>query len=212
MPRGALAQFRDAHVALAARRIDLDDGADLGSDQRTRDRRFGAQLAGLEVLLGRAHDRERLLLAGGLVHEGHRRAKVHDVAPGRRLHHARAAQPREQPLDARLEVRLVLLGRVVLGVLGQIAVLARAQDALGDRLCLSTAHPSTTSAAVRIMLASPPISSVVTIDSRHGSRSWRSLSGGPISASCSISARGTAAAASCLFPDRYSSLIWATSP
>src|SRR5690349_14291374 len=203
MPRGALAQFRDAHVALAARRIDLDDGADLGSDQRTRDRRFGAQLAGLEVLLGRAHYRERLLLAGGLVHEGHRRAEVHDVAPGRRLHHTRAAQPREQPLDARLEVRLVLLGRVVLGVLGQIAVLARTQDAFSDRLtlralqpgdlrlelleplgsdrlCLSTAHPSTTSAAVRIMLASPPISSVVTIDSRHGSRSWRSLSGGPI--------------------------------
>src|ERR687893_614224 len=37
---------------------------------------------------------------------------------------------------------------------------------------------------------------------RHASRSWRILSGGPISDSCSISSCGMAAAASSLRPER----------
>ena len=52
------------------------------------------------------------------------------------------------------------------------------------------AQPRTSSAAARSVAASPPTSSVVTIDSRQASRSWRILSLGPISVSCSISASG----------------------
>ena len=48
------------------------------------------------------------------------------------------------------------------------------------RADVQLAHqPSTISAAGRAVAASPATSSVVTIDSRHGSRSWRILSGGP---------------------------------
>ena len=56
---------------------------------------------------------------------------------------------------------------------------------------LSAPQPRTISATCRTVAASPPISSVVTIDSRHASRSWRILSAGPISASSSISFVGT---------------------
>ena len=67
---------------------------------------------------------------------------------------------------------------------------------------LSRPQPRTSSAAVRTVFASPPMSSVVTLESRHASRSWRILSLGPISVSCSISLVGTAAAASSLWPER----------
>ena len=50
-------------------------------------------------------------------------------------------------------------------------------------------QPSTSSATRRTIAASPPISSVVTIDSRQASRSSRILSSGPISASSSIELR-----------------------
>ena len=45
-----------------------------------------------------------------------------------------------------------------------------------------------------------PTSSEVTLDSRQASRSWRILSAGPMSASCSTSLVGTAAAASSFLP------------
>src|SRR4029077_3690053 len=48
-----LADLRDAHVALAARRLDRDDVADLGSHERLGDRGLRAELARLGVLLGR---------------------------------------------------------------------------------------------------------------------------------------------------------------
>ena len=71
------------------------------------------------------------------------------------------------------------------------------------RADVELAHqPSTISAAARAVAASPATSSVVTIDSRHGSRSWRILSGGPISESRSISSCGIAAAASSFLPSR----------
>ncbi len=63
-------------------------------------------------------------------------------------------------------------------------------------------YPSTSSAAARTVATSPPISSVVTNESRHASRSWRILSRGPISDIWSMSSNGIAAAASCLRPDR----------
>src|SRR5439155_26039069 len=136
VPGAALTQPRHAHVARAARRFDRDDVADLRPDQRAADRRLRAELAHFEVLLGGADKRERLLAARALVDERHGRAEGHGVAARRRLDDARAAQAGEQPPDARLEVRLVLLARVVLGVLGEVAVLARAQDPLGEALAL----------------------------------------------------------------------------
>src|SRR3954447_15205929 len=83
-----LSELRDAHVALAAGRIHADNVARFRSHERARDRRLRAELARLEVLLGGADDRERLLPAGGFVHERDRRAECDDVAGGRRVHHA----------------------------------------------------------------------------------------------------------------------------
>ena len=72
-------------------------------------------------------------------------------------------------------------------------------------------QPSTSSAALLSVAASPEISSVVTIDSRHFCRSSRIFAAGPISDSCSISAVGIFAPASCFLPPRYSSWISPTS-
>src|SRR6185437_1759250 len=72
----------------------------------------------------------------------------------------------------------------------------------GDSEEGTLSQPSTSSAAVRRVAASPETKSVVTIDSRHASRSWRIFSGGPISDICSISSRGTFAPASFFLPSR----------
>ena len=64
------------------------------------------------------------------------------------------------------------------------------------------AQPSATSATLRTIASSPPISSVVTAESRQASSSPRTLSSGPISASSSISFVGSAAHASSFLPSR----------
>ncbi len=63
-------------------------------------------------------------------------------------------------------------------------------------------QPRTSSAAVRIVAASPEISIVVTTDSRQASSSCLIFSREPISAICSMSARGTLPAASSFLPAR----------
>ena len=86
------------------------------------------------VGLGRADDRVLLRLAGLLVLDVHDRADLHDV--GRDLggvdDRARRASFSSSVGDARLEHRLLVLGVVVLGVLGDVAELACLLDALGD--------------------------------------------------------------------------------
>ena len=59
------------------------------------------------------------------------KAKVGVVRRG--LDHDRVAQPLPQALDPRLEVRLVVLGDVVLGVLLEVAELARREEAFAHR-------------------------------------------------------------------------------
>jgi hypothetical protein len=54
------------------------------------------------------------------------------VAAGLARVDPRAQHPLAQPQDLRFEHRLVVLGVVVLGVLLQVAPLARGPDALGD--------------------------------------------------------------------------------
>jgi hypothetical protein len=84
------------------------------------------------VGLGGAHDRPPVNLIGlkvsdlGLAGEGER------VPLGLGCYDHRAAQPLAQALDFRLEVRLVLLGGVILSVLLKITVSPGDEDALRD--------------------------------------------------------------------------------
>ena len=89
------------------------------------------------VGLGRADDRVLQRLAGSLVLDGHLRADADDVAGELgRVDHRRGAQLVLERRDARLEHRLLVLGVVVLGVLRDVAELARFLDALGDLAAL----------------------------------------------------------------------------
>jgi hypothetical protein len=56
-----------------------------------------------------------------------------DLVSAAGLDHDRAAAQLAQPLDLRLQVRLGVLGVVVLGVLLEVAEVARRLDALRDR-------------------------------------------------------------------------------
>src|SRR4051794_22076343 len=128
------AEALDAPAPRAARRGDLDHVARRGADQRLRHRRLGRQPPGLEVGLGRADEREGLRAPGLLVHDVDRGAEVHRVrVGGGRRDDASVAQPLREPRDPGLEMGLVLLGRVVLGILLEVAVLTRGRDPLGDR-------------------------------------------------------------------------------
>src|SRR3954468_1618223 len=133
-PRRSGADALDAPAPRAARRLDLDDVARRGAHERLRHRRLGRQAAGLQVGLRRPDERERLRAAGLLVDDVDGRAELDAVAVDRRLDDLRAAQALGEALDLRLQVRLVLLGGVVIGVLLEVAVLARRRDALRDGL------------------------------------------------------------------------------
>ena len=87
--------------------------------------------------LGRADDRVLDRLAGLFVLDVHDRADLHDVGGEvLGLDHRRHAQLLLQLRDPALEHRLLVLGVVVLGVLGDVAELARLLDALGDLAAL----------------------------------------------------------------------------
>ncbi len=135
MPKPAallVADVEDLVCADAARRLHLDHVARVLADQRARDRRTDRDLALLDVGLVVADD-----LVGDLV--ARRRAPARStVAPNTqrpsassslRIDDLRVAELALELGDAALDEALALLGGVVLGVLGQIAVRAR----LGDR-------------------------------------------------------------------------------
>ena len=110
----------------AARRLELDAGADRRVPQRAADRRLRRELAlrrsasvvptSVQAFACRWPRRD---LGGAAEGEGRRRI---------RLGHDRIRESLAQALDPRLEVRLVVLGDVVLGVLLQVSELARGLD------------------------------------------------------------------------------------
>ena len=185
----------------------LDPGEPLDADiyelpaETAREDRHGPLVAGGEPR--RARGRQRV---------PDRRRRVHRRAD-RGLHplQARGRGRRDPDAPASMGVRAVPRRVIDLWPGAHAPPARRRMRRRRSRACARPNYPRTSSAAVRSVCGSPPISSVVTIDSRHASRSWRILSAGPISVSCSTSFVGTAAAASCLWPERYRSWIFATS-
>src|SRR5262249_39936565 len=117
----------------AAWRHYLDAGALALADERACERRGDRDLAFLGVGLGFAHQLPHLFLFGVLVEKRHGRAERDAVA--REFRDVDDLGARELVLelgDARLVVRLRLLGRVVFGILRQVAVGARIGNLLDD--------------------------------------------------------------------------------
>src|SRR3989344_2544944 len=109
---------------------DLHDVARLLADDRPRDRRGDRDAAALHVGLVLAHDLVAGLLLGVLVDHRDGGAELHLAA--RQLGDVDHLGPRHAVFDVgdlAFDPALALLGRVILGVLGEIAVRAR----LGDR-------------------------------------------------------------------------------
>src|SRR5919106_5923827 len=153
--------------------------ADPRADQGSAERRVGAdhRQAGGAILA--AADEERLLVAV-LVDGGHDVAGADDVASGRRAD-LRAPQHVLELADARLHLALLVLGRVILGVLAQIAVCPRGFDRCGCLLAtrgfemvefrLQTivgrlGQPD------RVIQCEPPRASVGTCRARKCRRGW----------------------------------------
>jgi hypothetical protein len=122
-------------VLLRSTRRRHGDGVPLAAaDERARDGARHGDLPALQVRLELAdepvlHD----VAALGLL-ERHGRPEDHAVAAGvlRDVDHLGARDPVLDLEDAALDVRLLVLGRVVLGVLGEVAVRARLGDLLHD--------------------------------------------------------------------------------
>src|SRR6476659_590835 len=112
-----------------ARNLDRDHVVALVAEQRFADRRLVGELVFGWVGLGGADDLEFLRVAGLLVFDVDDRAEADLVSIDILLvDHGGAAQPLFELGDSSLEQRLFVLGVVVLGVLGDIAELARLLD------------------------------------------------------------------------------------
>ena len=114
----------------AARRLNLDGVALAAPEHRTAERRVRRHRS------GSADARDLDLHAGAVVvFDLHARSDA-DLArvQHRLVDQHRVLEPRAQGSDARLEQALLVLRRVILEVLRQVAVLARSLDRLDDRL------------------------------------------------------------------------------
>src|SRR6267143_593735 len=116
--------------------------AGLLADQRAAERRAVGDLAGLDVGLVLADDLPGRLLAAVLldVHRGAEHAAALGIDQPR-VDLLRVGELRLDVADARLDEALALARRVVLGVLGQVAVRARIGDRLGHRRPLDAPQP-----------------------------------------------------------------------
>ena len=135
--------YRFGHSGLLV--LDLDNGqldvaaggagrrhfvALLAAEQRLTHRRLVGDLALVGVGFGAAHDGEHALAA---VHvHGHRGADIHLARALRRVHDGGLGEDAADLGDARLHHALLVLAIVVLGVLRDVAELARHLDALAD--------------------------------------------------------------------------------
>src|SRR3954451_10618979 len=116
----------------AVGQADLDGVALLAAHERLADRRLVGELARLDVGLRRADDRVGRRLALLVLDVDRRADPDHVVGQLGGVDDLRRVQPLLELRDPRLEHRLLVLGVVVLGVLGDVAELARLLDALGD--------------------------------------------------------------------------------
>jgi asparagine synthase (glutamine-hydrolysing) len=123
----------DLERELAARRGDLDGLALLAPHDRFPDGRFIRELVLGRIRLGRADDVVLDRLAGFDVAETHLRPDGHLARLDLLLRdHARALEPLLEHRDARFKMCLLVLRGVVLGVLGDVAELARFTNAIRD--------------------------------------------------------------------------------
>src|SRR5262245_61175548 len=117
----------------AAGSCDLDRLALLLPDDRPADRRLVGELVLRRIRLGGADDVVLDRLFGGDVAQADVGADADDVLRDLLLvDHARGQQALLELSDAVLEHRLLVLGVVVLGVLGDVSELACDPDAIGD--------------------------------------------------------------------------------
>src|SRR5581483_5448676 len=130
--------FGDLELALrTARHLDGDNVATLVADEGLPDRRFVRELALRGVRLRRAHDLELLRVAGLLVLDMDPDADADGLGVELLLvDDGRAADALLELRDALLEQGLLVLGVVVLGVLHDVAELARLLDARGNLAAL----------------------------------------------------------------------------
>src|SRR4051812_44913150 len=116
----------------AGRDADLDDVSLLVVEQALADRRGRRNAPLRRVRLLRSDEIVRDRVSGGGVLERDGGAQPHLVPRDLvEVHEAQRAQPAMELADPGLQEALALLGRLVLGVLAQVAVLARALDLLG---------------------------------------------------------------------------------
>ena len=117
----------------AAGTDDLDFVAHLLIEQRAADRRGGGNLAvgGVGFLAGDQVIGD-LFVAFGIEHH-HGGAEPHLIVRNLgEIHHGHFGQALLQLADAGIEKTLAIFGRVVLGILAEVAVCARLQDLLGQ--------------------------------------------------------------------------------
>ncbi|EGJ10583.1 hypothetical protein RBXJA2T_09662 [Rubrivivax benzoatilyticus JA2 = ATCC BAA-35] len=122
----------------AARRLHLGDVAGHLADQRARDRAADRDPAFLQVGLVVTDDLVGDLGPGVLVGEVDRGAED-DLAAGvqrRRVDDLGRGELALELLDPAFDEALLVLGRVVLGVLGQVALGTSLGDGLDDRMAL----------------------------------------------------------------------------
>src|SRR3954447_24577435 len=117
---GASADRQDLELADATRRLELDRLADAPADQRLADGRVDRELALRGRGLRRGHERVGLLLARAAVLDLDAAAEPDDLRLRLHLAHVRVEQLLPDPQDLRLQVRLVVLGVVVLRVLLEV--------------------------------------------------------------------------------------------
>src|SRR4051794_36329541 len=126
---------RDDRVrAGAARRSHRNLVACGMTDDRLRHRRLDGELSVGEARLGCPYQAVGRLLAGLVVAQLHLRAEGGLASGGLFLDDNRAREPLAKLQDLRLEERLLVLGVVVLGVLLEVAEVARDLDPLRDVL------------------------------------------------------------------------------
>src|SRR5258708_13825215 len=123
----------DAHAVGAVWRFALDLFSDPVSDQRLAQRRLVAHSSRLWICLGRTDDSVGLLI-GPVFAEMNRAAHVDDAGPRLGLDQNVVLDDRLELVDPRLHHALLVLRRVVLEVLGEVAELPSSLDLGHDRL------------------------------------------------------------------------------
>src|SRR6266568_9138538 len=141
-PRALEADLDDLVGLGTARRRHLDALADLLADQRAGERRGYRQATGADIGLVLADDLEGLLLIGLLVGERHCRAELdHRAGQFRDVDDLGARDLVLQFHDAAFDEALAFARRMVLGVLREIAVIARLGNRSDDRRTIDRFEP-----------------------------------------------------------------------